>query len=341
MDYSRKLLADWKSEDEIVPARLLLPDEAFKIMSLVVPDLDCVHSYIGMKETKLADADKQYRPDRWKLSSDIVDGSFPSVLKAVLQGRCPLVSTLTIGDVWSALGALSEVSNVKYHRIQRPNYHAPKLGGASGSKTSKADMQKRVDALRSVLRAGTTEDVSEFCRILLKITEINVSQDWFLNWFHPGAKQHYNQTHDIFKLVKDCHDPAFKIGEVSVQVGRYASVMLTQRPSRKNLKSICERLCGTGDGKGVEKDSSGEESAALSSQFLVQTFSRRGMSSSDMYAAAMREVISESVMADGVILDGEIMIWDMLRESWLAFSRFRDVATKIAQGRVEEGSSYM
>lgn len=60
-----------------------------------------------------------------------------------------------------------------------------------------------------------------------------------------------------------------------------------------------------------------------------------------MYASAMREVISESVIADAIILDGEIMIWDVLHECWLAFSRFRDVATKIAQGDVAEGRSYM
>lgn len=401
LSYSRERLANWKSEHEIVPAHLLPPDEAFKIVSIVVPDLDCAHSYIGMKESKLADAftkvldlvprsenaewlknfrDKQYRPDRWKLSTEIVDGSFPSVLRAVLHGRCPLVSTLTIGDVWDALGELSEVSNVQYHRIQRPNYQAPRTAGASFPKISKGDMGKRMDALRKILKAGTPDDVAEFCRIVLKNTEINVSHDWFLNWFHPGAKQHYNQTHDIYKLLKDCHDPGFKIGEVTVQVGRYASVMLTQRPSRKNLKVICERLCSKGDGKGAETAEAAERNASMSSQFLgmkedspryfliepkldgermqlhmareydengrcsvvtVQTFSRRGMSSSDMYASAMREVISESVVADAIILDGEIMIWDMLRESWLAFSRFRDVATKIAQGNVEEGSSYM
>lgn len=395
LEHSRGLLANWKSDEDIVPARLLPPEEAFKIVSLIVPELDCLHSYIGMKEVKLADAfikaldlpprsenalwlknfrNKQFRPDRWKLSTEIVDGSFPSVLKTVLSGRCPPKSSLTIGDVWSALDTLSEVSNVKYHRIQRPNYQAPK-SSAGGFKMPKVDLQKRLEALRQMLKVGTPEDVSEICRILLKDTEINISQDWFLNWFHPGAKQHYNQTHDIHKLLQDCFDPKFTIGEVAVQVGRYASVMLTQRPSRKNLKSICERLRGIGDGKAdaadvemtptsqfiatqestrffyMEPKLDGErmqlhmareyDENGRATDFTVQTFSRRGMSSSDMYASAMREVISESVSADAIILDGEIMIWDVLHECWLAFSRFRDVATKIAQGYVEEGCSYM
>lgn len=272
LESGRELLANLKSDEDIVPARLLPPDETFKIISLIVPELDCIHSYIGMKELKMADAfikaldlpprsenalwlknfrDKQFRPDRWKLSNEVVDGSFPSVLKMVLTGRCPATSSLTIGDVWSVLDTLSEVSNVQYHRIQRPNYHAPKLGG--GFKMPKVDMQKRLEALRQLVKVGTANDVSEICRILLKDAEINVSQDWFLNWFHPGAKQHYNQTHDIHKLLQDCHDPKFAIGEVTVHVGRYASVMLTQRPSRRNLKSICERLRGYGGAK-VDSD---------------------------------------------------------------------------------------
>ncbi len=403
----RELLAKRKSEDTIVPAYFLKPEEAFKIICLLVPALDTEHSTMGLKESKLAEAfisalslsrysdealwlknykEKQYRPEELKLAEDIVEGSFPSVLKAVLQKRCDSESSLTIGDVWKALDTLSEVSSIKYQRIHRPNYQT-----SSGTNTDvatehneKSNPATRIQMLRKVIQKGTAVDVSEFARIILKETEISVSVDWFFSWFHPGAKQYYNQTHDLRKLLSDCHDPEFKIGGISVQVGRYASVMLTQRPSRKNLKSICIGLCGTGDGKGTAVDGA-NESIEMATQaysqfgdkienespkyFLVEpkldgermqlhltknydsnghcisadieTFTRKGLSSSDMYADALREVIQKNVRADRAILDGEIMIWDLLRESWIPFTSFRDISTKISKRDIPEGCFYM
>lgn len=406
--HGRHILAKRKSEDAIVPAYFLRPDEAFKIVSLLVPALDTEHSTMGLKESKLADTfiaalnlakqsdealwlknykDKQFRPEELKLAEDIVEGSFPSVLKAVLQKRCDTKSSLTIGDVWNALDTLSEVSSSKYHRFHRPSYQTTNIGttiNVVGERTTKHHPARRIQTLRKVIQSGTAVDVSEIARIVLKENEISVSLDWFLNWFHPGAKQYYNQTHDLRKLLSDCHDPEFKIGGITVQVGRYASVMLTQRPSRKNLKSICAGLCGIGDGKGTCADSSNESmmmATQSNTQFFemeekqapkyfivepkldgermqlhltknydengrcksvdIETFTRNGLSSSDMYADALREVIQKNIRADKAILDGEIMIWDLLRESWISFSRFREVSTNISRGDIPEGCSYM
>lgn len=228
---------------------------------------------------------------------------------------------------------------------------------------SKGDKETRIEALKKVKQAGTRDDVSEFARILVKDAEINVSEDWFLDWFHPGAKQLYNQTHNLKTVISQCHDPAFRIGEVAVQVGTYASVVLSYRPSHKNLKSICERLRGDGDGRGIYGDTSIEQSesqaicddAGIGSKYFllepkfdgermqlhfsrffdensnhtsskVTTFSRRGLNSSEKYAKPLCDVIDKSVNADSIILDGEIMIWDVYEDAWLPFDEFGKIS---------------
>lgn len=395
--YSRDMFANRQSDEVIRPAQMLAPDDAFTLISLLLPELDSAHPYFAMKEAKLADAfvksldlipgsdnaewlkhykDKHYRPEKWKLSSEIIDGSLPTVLKAVLKGRCPTESSLTIGDVWDSLDTLASLSNVGTG-ISNPNYNSGAL--KIHELSDKEIRNMRADAIRKVIQGGTTEDVAEFSRILLKDTEIRLSQDEFFNWFHPSAKQHYNQTHDMKKLILECHDPNFELGAASVALNRYASVLLTQRPSRKNLKSICENLCGEGDKKGRKGDTA-NSSAREASQFLtgadkaskyfvvepkldgermelhmekkydengeladvsIMTYSRRGNNSSELYANALREIVSSSVRADAIILDGEIMIWDLIRDAWLPFSQFRDVTVGISKNRVPEGSAYM
>lgn len=84
-----------QSDDaKLVPAHVFPPTEGFKLVSLLVPTLDAAHSYMGMKETKLADCfiksldldpngadaqwlrhykEKEYRPQKWKRDIDIVD----------------------------------------------------------------------------------------------------------------------------------------------------------------------------------------------------------------------------------------------------------------------------
>lgn len=395
------VLARRNANDHFIPAQLLPPAESFKILSLLVPGLDSEHVYLGMKETKLADAfvkaldllpngddaqwlkhhkEKEYRPQRWKQDADIVDGNFATILRAVLDERCPKESLLTVGIVWRALDTMSKASRARSRRIQRAFPRQNEMMNETTMTDSTIDddesMSKpedgRVVALRTLVQRGTSDEVAEVARIILKDVDIRLSEDMFFSWFHPGAKQHYTQIHDIHQLLKDCSDPHFDIGEASVQVGQYASVMLCMRPSRKKLDVICENLRGAGDPaeaeaqKELETRTTSELSQEARQYFImepkldgerlqlhkrsthsdngseqeVRTFSRRGNESSAMYAGAMREVVLAGVQAENIILDGEIMIWDNLRSSWLRFEDTREVATSIAKRNVPEGSSY-
>lgn len=128
--YSHELLANRRSDDDIISLHLQPPEAAFKVISLICPTLDSVHPYIGMKENKLTETfigvyslfpgaketiwlknyrDSQYRPEEWKLAEDIDDGSFPSVLRTVLRHRCASTSELTIDDLWNNLTVLCTV----------------------------------------------------------------------------------------------------------------------------------------------------------------------------------------------------------------------------------------
>lgn len=403
--YGHDVLSKRTTDDTFVPAQLLPPSESFKLLSLMVPSLDSVHAYLGMKESKLADAfvraldltsngadaqwlkhhkDKEYRPQRWKQDANIVDGNFATVLKAVLTDRCPSESSLTIGVVWDSLTALSKASRGRSSRIvKKPmliTEDVKNTGSVSdpwfGDASSYPEDAKAI-ALRRVVHLGTSDEVAEFARIILKDLDIRLTEDTFFHWFHPGAKQHYTQIHDIHRLLKDCSDPCFEVGEASVQVGKYASVMLTMRPSRKKLDVICENLRGVGDSTEIADNEYAEEglgfppslnkkeepyfimepkldgermqlhkwkpksSERAPYEFQVRTFSRRGNDSSDMYVGALREVVLSAIQAQDIILDGEIMIWDELKSAWLRFEDIREVATSIAKKTVADGASYI
>ncbi|KAI0560826.1 DNA ligase 4 [Gracilaria domingensis] len=340
-----------------------------------------------MKETKLADTiiksldlvkdgddaqwlkhykEKAYRPERWKHDPDIVDGNLPSVLKALLSSRCPSNSSLTIGMVWNSLDILSQTARRKSHRIGRVFYNANQPDKATSQRQtdrlSEPD-ELRYESIRTLLTHGTAIEVAEVSRIILKELDIRVSEDTFLNWFHPAAKQHYTQMHDIQKLLEDCHDPKFEIGDPSVRVGNYASVMLTMRPSKRQLDVVCNNLRGN---KGITASSTdaiddsyfimepkldgermqlhkwrmkSEQGEVI--QHQIRTFSRRGNDSSAMYAEALRKVVLSAVKAKDIILDGEIMIWNKRTETWLRFEDMREVTTFIAKKSVPEGLSYI
>lgn len=391
---SQDVLARQRTDRGFVPSQVLPPAEAFKIICLLVPALDSTHAYLGMKESKLADAfvkaldlvpsggdaqwlrhhkEREYRPQRWKHNTDIVDGNFATVLKAVLTDRCPTNSSLTIGKVWKGLDVLSKASRGRTGRIARSggesrlqnSLYDGETGEWQQANRQTADI--RTAALQDLIQSGTADEVSEISRIILKDVDIRLSEDVFFSWFHPDAKQHYTQIHDIHQLLKDCFDPNFTIGEASVQVGQYASVMLTMRPSRKHLDTICENLRGCGQMFSDDEHEASTETATASyfimepkldgerlqlhkwkarptddtsEEFCIRTFSRRGNESSAMYAGALKNVVLSAVKAENIILDGEIMIWDDLRASWLRFEDVREVATAIAKRSVPEGSSY-
>lgn len=273
--------------EELVPAHFLSPEDAVKVVSLIIPDLDAAHPSLGMKEPKLADAfiraldlvpggedalwlknykEHAYRPKRWKNDATVRDGDFPSVLRAVLGKRCRSPqqgSLLTIGIVWNVLDLLAQSTTIRNKRFRRGDYGTAsdeqdgankdkdidegfvdsRHRAARGGITGKED-EKRSHALITLVENGTAVEVAEVTRIILKEMNMSLSRDYFLSWFHPDAKQHYTQVHDVKRMLEDCHNPDFDIGEPSVQLGQYASVMLTMRPSRKNLSSICEKLRG-------------------------------------------------------------------------------------------------
>eukprot|EP00177_Eucheuma_denticulatum_P006466 GFKZ01011777.1.p1 GENE.GFKZ01011777.1~~GFKZ01011777.1.p1 ORF type:complete len:1091 (+),score=213.78 GFKZ01011777.1:1213-4485(+) len=391
--------------DSPVPAQVFPPNEGFKLICLLVPSLDSAHAYLGMKESKLADAfinalalmpngddaqwlkhhkEKEYRPQRWKQDAGVIDGNFATVLQAVLADRCPDQSSLTIGAVCNALNSLSRASRGRMSRIAKAAAFNPSSNAKSGSASDswlEGPLSRPEDgkalAIRKLLQLGTPRELAEVARIILKDLDIRLTEDSFFNWFHPNAKQHYTQIHDIHRLLKDCSDPKFEIGEASVQVGQFASVMLTMRPSRKKLDVICANLRGNADNAsnqdtahfsnstatntaGTSKQScsyfimepklDGERlqlhkwktglTDSLSGEFQVRTFSRRGNDSSAMYAGALREIVLLAVQARDIILDGEIMIWDDLKANWLRFEDIREVGTQIAKKAVPEGASY-
>lgn len=385
---AKQKLASRSSDGLITPGHLLPPSDALKLVSLIVPELDSNHAYLGMKEVKLADAfiraldlpnnsdnaqwlkrykERAYRPTKWRQDASVVDGDFPSVLGAVLKGRCPTNSSLTIGKVWHILDLLSQSTRVQNRRIINAAHSNDALtsSGPTGFESSKKRHFEFVDdkkhgALALLVQHGTSEEVSEVARIILKDMNMRLSLDNFLNWFHPAAKQHYTQIHDVPKMLADCYDPTFDIGDASVQLGRYASVMLTMRPSRKNLPAICEKLRGHVPSSGTANNSADEvppyfimepkldgERMQLHKwqqdtidNIELKTFTRRGNDSSAMYADALLEVVKTGVRARDVILDGEIMIWDDVRATWLRFENMREVTTAIARQAVPEGNSY-
>lgn len=394
---AESLLTSRETDGQIIPAQLLPPEESFKLISFLVPELDTVHNYYNMKEAKLADSfiraldlpptsedaqwlknykERAYRPSKWRQNASIVDGNLPTVLKAVLADRCPSSSSLTIGLVWKILDTLGQSAQVRSGRIIKASYADDKstalrtdAGFELAQKRSAAqNNEKKYGALTTLVQNGTANEVAEVTRIILRDLNMHLSRDNFLNWFHPAAKQHYTQIHDVHKMISDCYDPNFDIGDAAVQIRQYASVMLTMRPSRKNLPTICEKLLG-----GVTKSKTEDEEMDTTDThdirpfFIMEpkldgerlqlhkwkgknevngvdiglrTFTRRGNDSSPMYADALFEVIKNSVRAQDIILDGEIMIWDDLRETWLRFEDMREITTAIARQAVPEGASY-
>lgn len=121
--YSRDIFAKRHSDEVLLPSHRIAPEDVFVLISLLLPELDSVHQYFGMRETKLSDAfakalplphgssdaewlehydNKEYRPENWRLSREVIDGSFPTVLKAVLQVRC--LTDRKVADNWRCVG---------------------------------------------------------------------------------------------------------------------------------------------------------------------------------------------------------------------------------------------
>lgn len=403
VDDTHNILSSREVDRQIIPAQILSPPESFKLISLIIPELDTAHAYMGMKESKLAESfiraldlppssedaqwlkhykERAYRPRKWRQDPLIVDGSLPSVLNAVLKDRCPVKSSLTIGTVWTVLDMLTQSNRVRNRRFVKPSANEDSKSADTQSdashfqdarKRSVARMEEtKYNALTTLIRHGTAEEVSEVSRVILKDMNMRLSQDNFLSWFHPSAKQHFTQIHDVHRMLSDCHNTTFEIGDAAVQLGQYASVMLTMRPSRRNLAAICENLRGGvqspkgNDGAAIQfaannvdhrpyfimepkldgerlqlhKWKSKNQSADQKHNIEVRTFTRRGNDSSGMYSDALFEVIKQGVRALDIILDGEIMIWDDLRGKWLRFEDMREVTTAIARHTVPEGSSY-
>eukprot|EP00737_Agarophyton_chilense_P000680 gb/GEZJ01000753.1/.p1 GENE.gb/GEZJ01000753.1/~~gb/GEZJ01000753.1/.p1 ORF type:complete len:1067 (-),score=169.51 gb/GEZJ01000753.1/:1067-4267(-) len=374
----------------IIPAHLIPPSESIKLVSLIVPTLDSNHAYMGMKESKLADTvikaldldpggddaqwlkhykEKEYRSQRWKHDADIVDGNLPTILRAVLKHRCPQESSLTVGIVWEALDVLSQTARTKSRRIGRA-YYAPNQQHKPTAPTSQAKTDHlsqlddmRYGSVRRLLMNGTAEELAEVFRIILKDLDIRVSEDSFLHWFHPAAKQHYTQLHDIQKLLEDCHDPKFEIGDPSVQVGNYASVMLTMRPSKRQLDVVCNNLRGSKSAVSSSSDAIDDSYFIMEPKLdgermqlhkwrikseqgkvidhRIRTFTRRGNDSSAMYAEALQKVVLLAVRAKDIILDGEIMLWNKIKETWVRFEDMREITTSISKKSVPTGSSYV
>jgi ATP-dependent DNA ligase len=193
---------------------------------------------------------------------------------------------------------------------------------------------------RELIQDGTAEENAEFARIILKDLEIRFK---VLPWFHPHAYQHYAQSHDLRKLVKDCQAPGFELGEPEVHPGRYAAVMLTARPARSSLARVAGNLAS-----GIAKDGSsffymepkldGERVQLHKIGNDVQTYSRSARESSVMFAELLRDAVCRTVRAMNAILDGEVVVWyrktDQEEEGWVKFESLRRAIRDMSDQKV-------
>lgn len=321
-------------------------------------------------------SDETYRPNYTPLTRHYVHakaGNFPSVLHAVLKDRCRRQredSFLSIQRVWEMLSVLySNKDAPRGSRFLAYSAHTSRQDATShGQRTSqaygepetttemptsdrsepvrgdvlRARKERRLEVLRELVRDGTAEENAEFARIVLKDAQMGLSEDALLRWFHPSAKQHYYQTHDLKRLIRDCQDPSFTIGEVEVTPGRYASVMLTARPARARLERLARTLStvvpdGANDDISftIEPKLDGERLQLHKIGETVMTFSRSAKNSSDMYAHILAPAVHLSVAAHTAIFDGEVVLWDENARSWLPFESFRETVTRIRTGRVD------
>lgn len=304
----------------------------------------------------------------------VLDGNFPSVLRAVLHDRCRRRGTgrLSVARVWQLLGVLyrnreawkgaryapfvssSEEGLSEYSAHSSFNSEsavgnpesatkADKQDGPRGSAVSKRDA--RVAVFRELINEATADENVEFVRIILKDLEVRLPEDRLLRWFHRHAKQFFAQTHDLKRLVAVCRDPDFVMDQVQIEPGNYVSVMLTARPVKANLFAIARRLSTGFDDSGnaffyMEPKLDGERMQLHKIASTVRTFTRSAKESSAMYAKLFENVVLDSVKAKNVILDGEIVIWDEMENTWVRFENFRNTILKLINGACGSAEKY-
>lgn len=307
-----------------------------------------------------------------------VEGVFVSVLRAVLSVRASNSSdkTLTVGKVWELLTTLhesKEATGSKYLAQGHARYGADAAGDAAGalitenrpiqaaSEDREAQKRRRIaekkDARMGVFQVminhATAAENAEFARLILKDTEVRLREDHLLKWFHPDAKQYYDCTHNLKRLIVDLRDPSFSVKSVGIQPGTACAVMNTARPTKSNLKKIAGILATGAEGEGVganerkpapyflmEPKFDGERMQLHKMGSHVLTYTRNRKDSTAIYGALLAPAVLSAVRAHNCILDGEIMLWDETGQKWVPFEDMRSILQQMRDRNVPQGERY-
>lgn len=306
------------------------------------------------------------------------NGVFVSVLQVILLERARKTSdkTLSIGKVWELLTTLhdsKEATGSKYLAQGHAKYGADEPGDRAASlipwKRSIEEepedpeaRKRRIVAEKKDARMGvfqhmidhaTAAENAEFARLILKDTEVKLKEVQLLKWFHPDAKQYYDCTHKLKRLIVDVRDPSFSMKSVGIEPGTPCAVMNTARPAKSNLEKLAMGLRkGTEGGGGGIVDTSvtpyfymepkfdGERMQLHKIGSRVLTFTRNRKDSSAIYGALLKPAILASVRAQNCILDGEIMIWDETSQKWSRFEDIRPILQDMNDRNVRKGERY-
>jgi DNA ligase-4 len=279
----------------------------FPVVRLIVPGLDLERAPYGLKERGLA---KMYAEllvlphkekeallhfkDPSKQLPGTAAGNIISVLESVLRNRAGDSAGLTVEEVNRLLDELAEAPD--------------------------NDTKKRV--LSSVVRSMNSSEQSWMARIILKDMKIGTNES-ILKAYHDRAYEIYSNTNNLREVFTKLQDRSLQLGTRLFSLHQPIRPMLAGRKSYQELK----RVLGSRPVY-VETKFDGERIQCHFERFGdIRFFTRNANDYTQLYGAKMRDLLLDAVVGvDACILDGEMIVWDALAQTPLAFGHNKTVA---------------
>jgi len=279
----------------------------FPVVRLIVPGLDLERAPYGLKERGLA---KMYAEllvlpskereallhfkDPSKQLPGTAAGNIISILESVLKNRAGDSAGLTVEDANRILDELSEaVDN---------------------------DAKKRV--LSNVVRSMNAMEQSWMARIILKDMKIGTNES-ILKAYHDRAFDIYSNTNNLREVFTKLQDRNSLLDTKLFSLHQPIRPMLAGRKSYQELKRILGNRPVF-----VETKFDGERIQCHFERYGdIRFFTRNANDYTQLYGAKMRDLLLDAIVGvDACILDGEMIVWDAIAHTPLAFGHNKTVA---------------
>ncbi|GAB0489770.1 hypothetical protein MMPV_000995 [Pyropia vietnamensis] len=340
--------------DDVPPIRRLAWQDVYLLARLLVPDLDTDRGAYGLRERSIADAYVRamgLQPDapdavrllRWN-QPEALDGGggggghLPTAVVRVLDGRCPAVGSLTLGDVERLLQTLVSNARAAGRWTRRGGSGGGGEGGAAarvggaGIPAVAAAADARGAVFGELLRRATASENEWLVQILLSKLVLGVSSQSVLHFLDPGrAARHFASVSSLRVVVRDCANPSFAVHRQRVRLLLPARPMRAAPPTgAAPLREVLATLTDAAGYALVEPKFDGYrlQLHVAGGGSTMRCFYRSGLDCTETFGRLLGRLMPR-LNAEEVVLDGEVLMWDTADGAPLPFRSIRPALTEL------------